>query len=351
MKTKTTPVALGYRMPAEWEPHSATWLSWPHNSNTWPGQNMAHVEAVYIDIIRALHTGETVNLLVNSAEISDSVASRLSQAGVSLDAVRIHVIPTNDAWIRDYGPNFIVRPGVDKPIAFNKWHFNSWGGKYKWDKDEQVGLTIADRLDMPVFHLDIILEGGAIECNGQGVCITTEQCLFNKNRNPNLGREDMEHYLKDYLGVRKVIWCQGEIEGDDTDGHIDNLMRFVSPNTILTAWEDDPQDPNHKCLKENLETLKAATDQDGKAFNVVRLPMPGYVLGNKSRLPASYANFYIGNQVVLLPVYGHPNDETARSIVQKHFPTRKVVCIPSQTFIWGLGGIHCVTQQQPACPD
>lgn len=334
-------------MPAEWEPHAGTWLSWPHNPNTWPGQDMALVEAVYIEIIRALHTGEKVNLLVNSAEVSVSVTARLKQAGVSLEAVRMHVIPTNDAWIRDYGPNFLVRSNPGNPLAFNKWHFNSWGGKYQWDRDEKVGLTLADQLGMPVFHPGIILEGGAIDCNGQGVCLTTEQCLLNKNRNPDLGRGDMERYLEDYLGVRKVIWCQGEMEGDDTDGHIDNLVRFVNSNTVLTAWEDDPQDPNHKCLKENHEILKAATDQDGKPLNVVRLPMPGYVVDEDTRLPASYANFYIGNKVVVLPVYGQPNDETAKTLLQKYFPTRKVVCIPSNTFIWGLGGIHCVTQQQP----
>lgn len=338
---------MGYRMPAEWEPHSATWLSWPHNPNTWPGQDMSEVEEVYVAMIRALDLGEIVNLLVNDNETAKYVSARLRQAGVTLNRVHIYLIPTNDAWMRDYGPNFLVRSAPDDRLAFNNWHFNSWGGKYQWDKDNRVGTSISELLKVPVFRPGIILEGGAIECNGQGICITTEQCLLNKNRNPGLGRKEMERYLRDYLNVQNVIWCQGEMEGDDTDGHIDNLVRFVNNDTVLCAWEEDPQDPNHKSLKENYTILKTATDRNGRPLNVVRLPMPGYIGEKDTRLPASYANFYIGNKVVMLPTYNHAHDVTARDLLQKYFPTREVVCIPCETFIWGLGGIHCVTQQQP----
>ena len=347
MNNKSTPASLGYRMPAEWEPHSATWLSWPHNPDTWPGQEMSAIEEVYISMVSAISLGEMVNLLVNDTETAKYVASRLQQAGLTLNSVQVHIIPTNDAWMRDYGPNFLVRSASNDPVAFNNWHFNSWGGKYPWDKDNRVGSSIAELLGIPVFQPGIILEGGAIECNGQGICITTEQCLLNKNRNPGLGRKEMERYLRDFLNVQNVIWCQGEMEGDDTDGHIDNLLRFVNNNTVLCAWEEDPLDPNHKCLKENYAILKAATDLNGKPLNVVRLPMPGYIGDGDTRLPASYANFYIGNRAVILPTYNHPNDVSSRETLQKYFHNRNVVCIPSETFIWGLGGIHCVTQQQP----
>lgn len=345
MTNKITPASLGYRMPAEWEPHSATWLSWPHNSKTWPGQDMAKVQEVHIAMMKGLHLGEKVNLLVNDQKTFDYVSGKLLETGIS--GIYIHIFPTNDVWIRDYGPNFLVGSSPTDNVALNKWGFNAWGGKYLWDKDVQVGHTIAKYLGMTVFSPGIILEGGAIECNGQGVCITTEQCMLNKNRNPELSRKDIEQYLKDYLGVRQIIWCQGDVVGDDTDGHIDNLVRFVNADTVLCAWEGDPQDHNHKCLKENYEILKSAKDQNGKPFNVVRLPMPGYVGDSVKRLPASYANFYIGNKAVILPVYDMPNDKIALSLLQKFFPDREIVCVPSRTFIWGLGGIHCVTQQQP----
>ncbi len=348
MTETALPASLNFRMPAEWEPQSAVWLSWPHNPNTWPGQDMAAVESVYVAMIRALHSGQTVNLLVNDRLAAERVSQTLDRAFVKPDRVRLHIIPTNDAWIRDYGPNFIVRPSGQDRIAFNKWLFNSWGGKYDWKNDNQVGDTLAETLGLPVFHPGIILEGGAIEVNGRGTCITTEQCLLNKNRNGGMTREQMEKYLRDYLGARNIIWCQGEMEGDDTDGHIDNLVRFVNPDTVLCASEEDPRDPNRKCLEENYKILTNAKTQDGKPLNVVRLPMPGYVGDGETRLPASYANFYIGNKTVLLPTYGQQNDRTALYLLKKFFPGREIAGIPCRTFIWGLGGIHCVTQQQPA---
>ncbi|MDH5761777.1 MAG: agmatine deiminase family protein [Nitrospinota bacterium] len=336
-------------MPAEWEPHSATWLSWPHNPATWPGQDMSKIEAVYIQMINALSKGEKVHLLVNHESAALKLNKFIKNNPVNFQNITIHFIPTNDAWMRDYGPNFLVRETTsgNREVAANLWKFNSWGEKYSWDMDIRVSRTITNLLEIEAFEPGIILEGGAIEVNGQGICITTEQCLLNPNRNNALGKTDMESYLRHYLGVEDVIWCQGNIEGDDTDGHIDNLVRFVNPNTVLCSWVDDSSDPNHACLKENLKILESYRDTNGKPLNIVRLPMPGRIEGDKERLPASYANFYIGNRAILLPTYNHSNDDVARYILKRFFADREIVGIPCETFIWGLGAIHCVTQQQP----
>lgn len=349
MKPDSYPIDLGFRMPAEWEPHSATWLTWPHNLETWPGQDMAKIEAVYIQIIKTLAKGEMVYLLVNRESDILKLNKLIKNSPLNNQNITIFSIPTNDAWIRDYGPNFLVRetPSSKREISANIWKFDSWGGKYEWDLDDRVGGIIMDQLGMTRFEPGIVLEGGAIEVNGQGICITTEQCLLNPNRNGGLEKAEMESYLKRYLGVREIIWCQGNMEGDDTDGHTDNLVRFVNPDTVLCAWEDDTSDPNHASLQENLKILESFRDASGKPLNVVKLPMPGRVMGEEGRLPASYANFYIGNRVVLLPTYNHRNDAIAESILKRFFPDREIVRIPCETFVWGLGAIHCVTQQQP----
>ena len=341
-----TPASSGFRLPAEWEPHTSTWLTWPHNPETWPGQNMQDVEAVYLDIIEALVAGELVNLLVSDAPTKDQVLKQLEQRNISADRVRLKIIPTNDSWIRDYGPNFLVAKSPSgKQIALNKWRFDSWGKKYDWALDNQAGYEISRELGFPLFEPGIVLEGGAIDVNGQGVCLTTRTCLL--NRNGGLGQESMEKYLRDYLGVQKIIWLTGEIEGDDTDGHVDNLARFVNPSTICCATEENPAAKHYTSLKENYERLQSATDPNGNPFNVVPIPMPGRVGSRTERLPASYLNFYIANKCVLLPVYGQPQDIQAKTILQKVFPERTIVEIPSQTLIWGLGSIHCITQQQP----
>lgn len=349
MKLDSYPADLGFHMPAEWEPHSATWLTWPHNLETWPGQDMVKVEAVYIQMIKALAKGEKVNLLINRESDTFKLNKLIKNSPLNTQNINIYPIPTNDAWIRDYGPNFLVRQtsSSKREVAANLWKFDSWGGKYEWDLDDRVGSTIMGLLDIPRFEPGIVLEGGAIEVNGQGICITTEQCLLNPNRNGGLEKDEMETYLKRYLGVREIIWCQGNIEGDDTDGHIDNLVRFITPETVLCAWEDNAKDPNHACLQANLETLESFRDVDGKPLNVVKLPMPGRIDTDEGRLPASYANFYIGNQVVLLPTYNHRKDAIAQNILKRFFPDREIVGIPCETFVWGLGAIHCVTQQQP----
>ncbi len=349
MKPDSHPTDLGFRMPAEWEPHSATWLTWPHNPETWPGQDLAKIEAVYVQIIKTLAQGEKVHLLVNRESDAFKLNKLIKSSPLNNQNIIIYSIPSNDSWIRDYGPNFLVRitDSGKREVAANLWKFDSWGGKYEWDLDDRVGSAIMDLLAIPRFEPGIVLEGGAIEVNGQGLCITTEQCLLNPNRNGGLDKAEMEIYLKRYLGVREIIWCQGNIEGDDTDGHIDNLVRFVNCDTVLCAWEDDRSDPNHACLEENLKILESFRDADGKPLNVVKLPMPGRIDTHEGRLPASYANFYIGNRAVLLPTYNHRKDAVAESLLKRFFPDRKIVGIRCEEFVWGLGAIHCVTQQQP----
>jgi agmatine deiminase len=349
MNPDSYPADLGFRMPAEWEPHSATWLTWPHNPETWLGQDMAKIEAVYVQMIKTLAKGEKVHLLMNRESDAFRLNKLINNSPLNNENIIIYSIRTNDAWIRDYGPNFLVRDmsSGKREVSANLWKFDSWGGKYEWDLDDRVGATIMDLLGIARFEPGIVLEGGAIEVNGRGLCITTEQCLLNPNRNGGLEKAKMESYLKRYLGVREIIWCQGNIEGDDTDGHIDNLVRFVNPNTVLCAWEKDTTDPNHVCLQENLKILESFRDADNKPLNVIKLPMPGRIDSDGGRLPASYANFYISNRAVLLPTYNHRNDAVAKSILKPLFPDREIVGISCETFVWGLGAIHCVTQQQP----
>lgn len=343
------PADQGFRMPAEWEPHTATWLTWPHNPETWPGQDMKDIEAVYIQMITALSGGETVHVLIHPDLAEPDPDLNIPYLFEANPNVKFHHIPTNDSWIRDYGPNFLVREKLSgqQEVSANVWKFDSWGAKYESELDDQAGSRIMDILNKPYFEPGIVLEGGAIEVNGQGVCLTTEQCLLNPNRNGGLMKPEMESWLRRYLGVRDIIWCQGNISGDDTDGHIDNLVRFVSSDTVLCAWEEDPTDPNHACLKENIQLLQSWRGPSGKPLNIQKLPMPGPIAGPEGRLPASYANFYIGNRVVLLPTYNHPNDKVAETALTSCFPNRKVVGVPSEQLIGGLGGVHCLTQQEP----
>lgn len=331
-------------MPAEWETHSGTWLTWPHNPETWPEQDMQQVETEFMGIIRPLAKNESVHILVNDEDMGNAVESTLNVNNVEMKNIFLHDIPTNDSWIRDYGPNFIIQS--DGKVAANDWDFDSWGRKYKWELDDLAGTVIAEESGLHHFKPEIVLEGGAIEVNGAGTCVTTESCILNPNRNNGISRDAMETVLKDYLGISKVIWLHGEMEGDDTDGHIDNLARFVNPTTMVCAVEEDEEDPNYRCLKNNFDHLRSATDQDDNLFEIVALPMPGYI--GSPRLPASYANFYIANKSVLVPVYGHSNDKRALSILEPLFPEREIIPIPSTTLILGLGGVHCLTQQQPA---
>jgi agmatine deiminase len=343
-----TPSSEGYRMPAEWEPHLGTWVTWPHNPDTWPDQDMAKVESDYLQIVKAIALGEQAHILVQNQSAEENLYTKLAANDVNMSQVFIHDIPTNDSWIRDYGPNFLIRDQAgQRVVAINDWDFDSWGRKYKWELDDLAGSTIAEELGFPCFKPGIILEGGAIDVNGLGTCLTTDSCILNPNRNGGIRRERMEEYLNNYLGTSKIIWLRGDLEGDDTDGHIDNLARFVSPTTIVCVLEENERDPNFLGLKQNFERLQAAKDQDGNPFQIIPLPMPGHVGPKEERLPASYANFYITNHAVLLPAYNHPNDAKALEIMTALFPQRTIIPIPSETLIWGLGGIHCLTQQQP----
>jgi agmatine deiminase len=343
------PTALGYRMPAEWEPHAATWLAWPHNTITWPDQ-LAQVQDIFLRMIAALHEHEIVHLLVNDAATAAQVQEHLHRFGVMPGRVMLHERPTVDAWLRDSGPTFLAATAeAPQPVAINDWQFNAWGGKYPdLMADNDVPQYIAALLNIPRFEPGIILEGGSIDVNGRGSCLTTEQCLLNPNRNAHLQRSDLERYLHDYLGVKHVIWLGQGIAGDDTDGHVDDIARFVNPTTVVCVLEEDPRDVNYAVLQDNYQRLQAATDQYGHALQIIPLPMPGPVGLPSGHLPASYANFYIANGIVLVPTYDHPNDQRALTILQHIFPDRRVLGIACEPLVWGLGAIHCVTQQQPA---
>lgn len=306
--------------------------------------------AIYIEMVRALHEYEQVHICVNDATAAAHVRQQLSLAGIGPRNVTLHEIPTNDTWARDYGPIFLTRRQHKRTeLAVTDWIFNSWGQKYgPWDLDDVVPQRIAARFHLPLFTPGIVLEGGSIDANGRGTLLTTEACLLNPNRNPSLSRDDIENYLRAYLGVQKILWLGDGIAGDDTDGHIDDLARFVDPTTVVCVVEDDPADVNYLLLQNNLTRLQDLTDQDGQPLRVVPLPMPSPVEYEGNRLPASYANFYIANGVVLVPTYDCPNDQRALAILQDLFPSRQVIGIPCTDLVWGLGAIHCVTQQQPA---
>jgi agmatine deiminase len=293
---------------------------------------------------------EEVHINVAGPDMESDARDVLARSTVPTARVFFHHIPTNDAWCRDHGPIFVQRQiGDEVEQAIVDWDFNAWGGKYPpYDLDDVVPTRIGTELGVPVFSPRIVMEGGSIDVNGEGTLLTTESCLLNPNRNPGLGRAEIERHLRDYLGVRNILWLGDGIEGDDTDGHVDDLSRFTDANTIVTVTEDDPADPNHEPLRENLARLRHMKDQDGASFRIVALPMPRRLEHEGQRLPASYANFYIANGVVLLPTYDPAHDETARSVLQQLFPTRRVVGIDCTDLVWGLGAFHCVSQQWPA---
>ncbi len=336
-------------MPAEWAPHRGTWLSWPHRESSWPG-NFAPVPRVIAEMVRHLAPGEEVHINVADQAMEDGARRVLREAAVAEDNVFFHHFPTNDAWCRDHGPIFVQRaaPNGGRESLITDWGYNAWGGKYPpFDLDEQIPRQVAERFGIPRVEPGMILEGGSIDVNGLGTLLTTEACLLNPNRNPELTREEIEARLRDYLGVTKILWLGDGIVGDDTDGHIDDITRFTDERTIVTCIEDDPRDENYAPLRQNLDRLEAMTDQDGQPFRIVTIPMPRAVVYDGQRLPASYANFYIGNEVVLLPAYDPERDEIARATLQELFPTRRVVPIDCTELVWGLGAFHCLTQQWP----
>ena len=344
--SQPTPRELGYRWPAEWEPHAAVWLAWPHDPESFPFLDKA--ENSFADFVHAIHDSEPVELLVLDEAMRKRATAPLGARGTDLARVRFHLADYADIWFRDFGPTFVVNP-QSRQLAMVKWVFNAWVNKYEsLLRDNEVPYAINRALSLPLFEPGIVLEGGSIEGNGGGTVLTTEQCLLNANRNPQLSREQIERYLGDNLGVRKVIWLQEGIQGDDTDGHVDDIARFVNSNTVLCACQDDEKDSDHATLLRNYEILREATDQDGKRLNVIKLPVPGWIGDQEGRLPASYANFYIGNTKVLVPLFNSPADEQALEVIQSVFPHRKVMGINAFYLVYGLGTFHCMTQQQPA---
>jgi len=332
-------------MPAEWESHAATWLSWPRRDGISFPDSFDRVLPALRAMVEALIESEQV--CINIGNDAHEAEARAVLRGLSMERVTFYRVPTNEPWCRDHGPIFLTR-GADPGLAIVDWDYNAWGGKYPpCDLDEVVPTGIAQILDLPVFYPRMILEGGSIEVNGAGSLLTTESCLLNQNRNPNLDRAEIEQRLREYLGVREILWLGEGIEGDDTDGHIDDLARFVSENTVVTAVEENREDKNYEPLHENLVRLRQMKVERGE-IEIVTLPMPKKIVREGQRLPASYANFYIANSCLLFPTFADPNDETALSILQKLFPDRRVIGIDCRELIWGLGTFHCLTQQQPA---
>lgn len=343
----TAPAALGFRMPAEWEPQEAIWLSWPHKRKSWPGL-FRGIPKVFAGIVAAISRFQDVR--INAAAALQPRAKKLcEQAGADMSRVTFYDHPTNDAWCRDHGPIFVKHRKTGE-VAVTDWAFNAWGDKYPpYDLDNTIPPLVAKKLKLRRFENPMILEGGSIDVNGRGLLLTTEQCLLNKNRNPHLTREQIEKTLKDYLGVRRILWLGDGIVGDDTDGHIDDITRFFRPDGILTCVETNRRDPNHRLLAENLERLKGFRTLQGKPFDVRTLPMPRPVAIEGQRVPASYANFLIINDAVLVPVFRQPRrDAEACEIIGDCFPGREVIPIDCSELIWGLGTLHCISQQQPA---
>ena len=345
-----TPAALGYSFPPEWAPHRGTWLSWPRPEGISFPDKYHTVPPVLARLVGEIARREEVHVNVPNGNYARIVRETLAAHGVRSRRVHLHHIATNEAWCRDHGPIYVVRDRDGKrERAINDWGYNAWGGKYMpCDNDDVVPTRIAEEMGEVLFKPGIVMEGGSIDVNGRGTLITTEACLLNPNRNPQLNQTQIEQYLKDYLGVTNILWLGDGIVGDDTDGHVDDLTRFVSPDTVVTVIEDDPQDENYELLKANYERLLTMRDQDGLPLRIVKLPMPGARFVDEQRVPMSYANFYIANGSVLVPTYRHPNDAKACEVLQSLFPDRRVMGIDCTDLIWGLGSIHCVTQQQPA---
>lgn len=340
-----TPASLGYRMPAEWEPHAATWLSWPRREGISFPNSYDRVTPTLREMVAALITSEPVCINVTNGAHEAEARAVLDE--LPQERITYYTIPTDEPWCRDHGPMFLTRD--ERPqLAIIDWGHNAWGGKYPpYDLDDAVPTRIAETLGLPVYDGGMILEGGSIDVNGSGACLTTESCLLNPNRNPNMTREQIETRIREFVGVRDIYWLSRGTEGDDTDGHIDNLARFVRERTVLAIVEQDPSSANYEPLQENLARLSAIRI-DGEPLEIVKLPTTAEMIREELTLPASYANFYIANEVVLVPTYGDPNDAPAVAKIQHAFPQRRVAPIDCRELIWGLGAFHCLTQQQPA---
>lgn len=343
-----TPKQAGYYFPAEFGRHTATWLSWPHKEASWPGR-IAAIYPFYAQFVKELTKGESVCINVADEAMRVFAAGHLGEAGVEMDKVRFFLHPTNDAWCRDHGPAFLINPAAAQQKVIVDWGYNAWGNKYPpYDLDDVIPTLVGKALGLPVYHPGIVMEGGSVDFNGAGTLITSTCCLLHPNRNPHLDRERIEEYLRDYYGVEQILWVKEGIIGDDTDGHIDDTVRFVNADTVITVVEDNAADENYQLLKDNLADLSAMRLLNGKQLNIVALPMPKAVVYEDQRLPASYANFYIANESVIVPTFRCDRDEKALQIIQDCFPTRRVLGIDSTDIIWGLGSFHCLSQQEPA---
>jgi agmatine deiminase len=343
-----TPAELGFRMPAEWEKHEGTWFSWPYNEEeTWAG-HLEGAEKAFVEIIETLTPHERVHLLVPNETVQVRALSKIQQSKAKTGNLDLHLIETGDIWIRDFGPIFVVKDAPKHEVGWTKWTYNALGNKFE---ALLIGNDAPDKMPLghlPRFDGGMVLEGGSIDVNGTGTLLTTESVLLNPSRNPHLTKAQIEDKLKNYLGISNVLWLSAGIAGDDTDGHVDDVTRFVSRNTVVTVVETDPTDANYEILQENLQRLKTMKIETDESLHVIEIPMPKAFIVEGRRMAASYANFLIANNVVLVPVYAQPSDDIALGILRKCFPERKVVGIDCRELIWGCGSIHCASQQQPA---
>lgn len=343
-----TPKQLGYHFPAEFAPHEATWLSWPHKEESWPGK-LSAIYPAYSQFVKLLAESEKVRINIHSEKLQTLAIKHLEKVGTDLSQIEFFLHQTNDAWCRDHGPAFLVNPNAKYKKVIVDWGYNAWGGKYPpFDADDVIPTLIGKQFGLPVFHPGIVMEGGSVEFNGAGSVLTSTCCLLNENRNPHLNQAQIENYLINYYGVEQVLWVDEGIVGDDTDGHIDDTIRFVNEDTVLTVVETNVHDENYELLQQNLKLLSKMRLLNGKQLNVIEIPMPDAVIHEGMRLPASYANFYISNKNVIVPTFRCAKDDQALDLIAQAFPSRKVVGIDSTDIIWGLGSFHCLSQQEPA---
>lgn len=345
---KATPKELGYYFPAEFAKHEATWLSWPHKEASWPGK-IDTIYPYYAEFIKTIAKGEKVCINIANETMKSFAMQHLENAGVNMAQIEFYFHPTNDAWCRDHGPAFLINPNAEQKKVIIDWGYNAWGDKYPpYDLDDVIPTLIGKKKNIPVFHPGIVMEGGSVEFNGKGTLLTSTACLLNPNRNPHLNQAQIEKFLCDYYGVDQILWVDEGIIGDDTDGHIDDTVRFVNEDTVLTVIEENKSDENYDLLQTNLKQLKSMRLLNGKQLNIVELPMPDPIIYEDQRLPASYANFYISNYAVIVPTFRCNKDDIALQIIRDCFQDREVVGIDSTDIIWGLGSFHCLSQQEPA---
>ncbi|TLU99299.1 agmatine deiminase family protein [Dyadobacter luticola] len=338
---------LGFTFPAEWHPHRATWLTFPHNDASWQGDKLAKMRPQYFEFIKQISQGENVCFVTNDEALKNFITEELSKINVDLSKIEFLIKPTNDAWCRDHGPSFVINPETGQKMIVD-WGHNAWGGKYPpYNDDNRTPRAVASYLNIPIINPGIIMEGGAVEFNGAGSLLTSKSCLLNLNRNPHLNQGQIEKTLCDFYGVEQILWVEGGIVGDDTDGHIDDTTRFVSEDTVVACVESDVNDENHEILQTNLQMLKEMRLVNGKQLNIIELPMPKAVIIDDFRTPGSYANFLICNAGVIVPVFNNPNDQVAIDILGQAFPGRKIIPLLATEIIWGQGSFHCLSQQEP----